>query len=192
MRKLAVLLVAGLLFLSCTGDQGPAGLQGPQGDQGPVGPEGPQGPVGPEGPIGATIVYITGSISVGDYESYGGYLWIAIRDVAIRDSAITQVFLSPEQTTTVWTTGDYQFNTGVVYIYDPNQDYIGWDFLIMIIPNAVPKRFEPGSYDFGALFANIAITDPAFEKLTASFKKQIIKKGAEDDVAATVESPTLS
>jgi len=52
--------------------------------------------------------------------------------------------------------------------------------------------FSCTSYDFGALFANIAITDPAFEKLTASFKKQIIKKGAEDDVAATVESPTLS
>jgi len=132
MRKLAVLLVAGLLFFSCTGDQGPAGLQGPQGDQGPVGPEGPQGPVGPEGPIGATIVYVTGVISVGDYSGE----WVLIEDVAIRDDAVTQVYLSPSGEEGWISLSLFVLEDGQVWINDPSQDLLGWDYMIVIIPNA--------------------------------------------------------
>ncbi len=118
--KIMLFVILGAFLISCTGDRGPAG------------PAGTEGLVGPEGPPGATIIYITGSVSVGDYSGQ----WIAILDVAIRDSAVTQVFITPEQTTIAWVSVDYQFAPGVVYIYDPTQDYIGWDFLIMIIPNA--------------------------------------------------------
>jgi len=114
MKKILLLTLLGALLVSCTGDRGPAG------------------PVGPEGPPGATIVYITGTISVGDYIGE----WITITNSAIVDSAVTQVFITSEQTTSAWVAVDYQFGTGIVYIHDPWRDYIGWDFLIMIIPNA--------------------------------------------------------
>jgi len=142
MKKVFFSILLLSFFLSCTGEQGPAGPQGQAGSdgttgpQGPTGPEGPQGPIGPEGPPGATIIYLTGSVSLGDYEEYDGILWIAIRDVAIRDSAVTQVFISEEQTAIAWWAVDYQFCNGVVYIYDPTKAYIGYDFLIMIIVDA--------------------------------------------------------
>jgi len=114
MKKILLLTLLGALLVSCTGDRGPAG------------------PVGPEGPPSATIIYVVGVISAGDYEGD----WIALRNSSIRADAVTQVYISEDRQTHAWITVDYQFGTGVVYIHDPNQAYIGWDLLIMIIPNA--------------------------------------------------------
>ncbi len=121
MKRVAVLMLAGALLVSCTGDQGPAG------------PQGPQGPPGPEGPPGATIIYITGVISAGDYDEDG---WINIDDQAIREDAVTQVYLSEDRDTYAWVAFDFQLTSGRVYIEDVGQSYLGWDYLIMIIPNA--------------------------------------------------------
>jgi hypothetical protein len=120
MKRIIVLLFFTAFFISCTGDQGPAG------------PQGETGPQGPEGPAGATIVYITGSISSGNYDGN----WIEIEDSSLVDSAVTQVFVSPDQTTYAWVSVDFQFGEGIVYIYDSEQEILGWDYLIMIIVNA--------------------------------------------------------
>jgi len=162
MKKVFFSILLLSFFLSCTGEQGPAGPQGQAGSdgttgpQGPTGPEGPQGPIGPEGPPGATIIYLTGSVSLGDYEEYDGILWIAIRDVAIRDSAVTQVFISEEQTAIAW-----------------------WAV-------AYPRWFEPGSYGPGGLFAYLSLRDPFCKHLSEDFKALIDKGHEEDDSQQTV------
>lgn len=127
MKRVAALTVLLILLISCTGDQGPAGPQGPQG------PTGLEGPPGPEGPPGATIVYVTGVVSAGDYDEDG---WIDIDDQAIRDSAVTQVYFSPDKEQYTWVPIAFQLAPGHIYVEDDLRDYLGWDYMIMIIPDA--------------------------------------------------------
>ena len=128
MKRVAVLMLVGALLASCTGDRGPAGPQGPQG------PSGPEGPTGPEGPPGATIVYVTGVISIGNYDEDN---WVVIDDDAIREDAVTQVYLTEDKDTYAWVSVDFQLTNTRVYIEDTFlQWYLGWDYLIMIIPDA--------------------------------------------------------
>lgn len=116
MKRVAVLMVVGTLLMSCTGDQGPAGPQGPQ------------------GPPGATIVYVMGVISAGDYDEDN---WIVIEDDAIREDAVTQPYLSPDKDTYAWVSVDFQLTNTRVYIEDTLQTYLGWDYMIMIIPDTL-------------------------------------------------------
>lgn len=118
MKRVAVLVLFGALLISCTGDQGPAG---------------PQGPQGPPGLPGATIIYVTGVISAGDYDEDG---WINIIDQAIREDAVTQVYFSQDKDTYAWITPEFQLTNGRVYIEDVGQTYLGRDYMIMIIPDA--------------------------------------------------------
>ena len=107
MKRVAALTVALALVISCTGDRGPAG------------PQGPQGTTGPEGPPGATIVYVTGVISAGDYDQDG---WINIDDQDIREDAVTQVYFSRDKDAVAWITPEFQLTNGRVYIEDVWQD----------------------------------------------------------------------
>ena len=128
MKRVAVLVLVGALLISCTGDQGPAGPQGPQG------PSGPEGPPGPEGPSGTTIIYVIGVISEANYDEDG---WIDIHDQAIRDSAITQLYFSPDKEKFTWVLVGFQLEPEHIYIKDDpiEKEFLDWDYMISIIPD---------------------------------------------------------
>jgi len=106
---IGALLIMGTFLLSCTGDQGPAG---------------------PAGPPGGTVVSVEGWIS---YDSYEGDQ-IAIYSVAIRERAVTQVYLAAPDSPHVWGVVDFVLADGVVFVYNPSRSFMGWRYLIMIIP----------------------------------------------------------
>lgn len=118
MRNPIILIALGLLMMACEGKQGPVG---------------PQGPVGEEGPSGAPILYFRGSISAQDYE--GPY--IRIDHYIIEDRDVIQVYLSPDEERYTWLFMPYfELTDGIVYIYDPDQDFLHWDFMLMIIKDS--------------------------------------------------------
>jgi len=137
MKKFFFSILLLSFFLSCTGEQGPAGPQGPAGSDGttgPQGPMGPDGPIGPEGPPGATIVYVTGVISIGDYDQYG---WVDLADPAIRKDAVTQLYLSLSLDDPSWILYPiFVLENGHLYFEDVSHDFLGVAYFIMIIPNA--------------------------------------------------------
>lgn len=118
MRNPIIIFALGLLTVACEGKQGPMG---------------PQGPPGPEGPSGTPILYFRGSISTQDYEE----AYIRIDHYIIEDRDVIQVYLTPDEETYTWMFMPYfEITDGIVYIYDPNQDFLYWDFMLMIIKDS--------------------------------------------------------
>ena len=118
MKRAIVLIVLGALVFACEGKRGPMG---------------PEGPPGPEGPSGAPIIYFRGSISSQDYE--GDY--IKIDHYMIEDRDVIQVYLSPDEERYTWMFMPYyELTDGIVYIWDPDRDFLYWDFMLMIIKDS--------------------------------------------------------
>jgi hypothetical protein len=136
MIKTIIAILLACFLVACEGEQG---AMGPQGEVGEQGPQGEQGPLGPEGPPGSdgtvTVIYITGVVSNSLYTYEDGEFWIDIYHSMIQEDAITQVYLSSDKDVYAWWSLDsWQLTNGAIYIHDPNQVFLGWDFMIKIIP----------------------------------------------------------
>ncbi len=132
MKKLSFLLVITLLAFACEGKQGPIGLTGSDGEQGEQGEQGPGGPQGPPGESGATIIYVYGTISWGDYS--GDFIRIYSSYLAEED--VVQVYVSADPAVYAWRCVDeIQLTNGLVYVYDFWVDYLGYDYMVKIIKN---------------------------------------------------------
>ncbi|MBA7620834.1 hypothetical protein ES703_28189 [subsurface metagenome] len=109
------------------------GCEGPEGSEGPVGPEGiqgMQGETGPEGPSGSVITPISGVIGIGDYQGEH----VRVDNDLIDEFNVHQVYLSPDPRDHTWLFwAFFAVTTGCVLIYDPDHDFIGWNYLILII-----------------------------------------------------------
>jgi hypothetical protein len=115
MRKIAFVLALSLLFISCSGKTGPTGPQGPRGDS------------------GASIIYIIGIFSSADY--HGSTIWID--DLNIEEDAIVEVFASQDKDVYAYLNiADFQLTNSRIYILDAAHDYLGYDYMIKIIPNS--------------------------------------------------------
>lgn len=118
MKRAIALIVLGVLVFACEGKRGPMG---------------PEGPAGPEGPSGAPIIYFRGSVSSQDYE--GDY--IKIDHYMIEETDVIQVYLSPDEERYTWMFMPlYELTDGIVYVWDPDQDFLYWDFMLMIIKDS--------------------------------------------------------
>jgi hypothetical protein len=114
MRKVASVLALCLLLLACKGKQGP------------------MGPAGPQGPPGAAITCVTGIITVTKYE--GGFLVLV--DEAISPEEFIQVFVTPDSDEWAWLLIEsFQVLEGALAIYDPARDFMGYEYMILIIEN---------------------------------------------------------
>ncbi|OQX91012.1 MAG: hypothetical protein B6D58_09020 [candidate division Zixibacteria bacterium 4484_95] len=95
--------------------------------------EGKQGPMGPTGPSGATIIYITGVISNGDYEGD----WIQFNNWYIEEDAVVQVYFSQDKDEYAWLfIEEFQLTRSIIYVYDPWREYLGYDYEIKIIKDS--------------------------------------------------------
>ncbi len=132
-RSIILALLLALVSLGCEGDTGPAGPAGETGADGPQGPTGPTGPTGPPGEDGAVIIHVYGTISISDYQ---GNL-INILSSYISDTDVVQLWMSSDPA--LWAyqfIEDVQLTNGRVYVYDPLQDYLGWEYVLMIIKDS--------------------------------------------------------
>ena len=120
MKRVINALLVILLLLACEGKQGPMG---------------PPGPEGPEGPSGAAITFIYGVISSSLYDQG----WIDIEQWQINDEDIIQVYLSPDSQLYTWgLLGSFMLDENHIYIYDPDQDFLLFDYMIKIIHDTPP------------------------------------------------------
>ncbi len=125
-RILIAIMVLAFSGLACQGDVGPIGPAGQDGA------EGATGPPGQPGEDGAVIISIYGSISNSDYENN----FIYIESSYISDDDVVQLWMSSDAET--WA---YQFieetylTNGRVAVYDPYEEYLGWDYIVKIIKN---------------------------------------------------------
>jgi hypothetical protein len=95
-----------------------------------------EGKQGPMGPPGAGITYIYGDISANDY--YGSY--IEINHTAIDEDAVTQFYVTPNFGDYGWLNiGQFEMADDWIYIYDPDRDLSGWEYMIMIVTDAYPE-----------------------------------------------------
>jgi len=136
MIKTIIAILLACFLVACEGEQG---AMGPQGEVGEQGPQGEQGPIGPEGSPGedgtVTVIYITGVVSNSLYGTWDDEFYVNIYHSMIQEDAITQVYLSSDKDVYAWWLMDlWQLTNGAVYIYDPNKAFLGWDFMIKIIP----------------------------------------------------------
>jgi hypothetical protein len=98
--------------------------------------EGKQGPMGPEGPSGATIVYLYGNVGPNNYDGN----FIGVYNTSIEDDAFVQVCLSPDLDEMGWLNcSDYDVMNDWVYIYDPDQYFLGWEYMIMMVNNTADE-----------------------------------------------------
>ncbi len=133
MKKLSFLLVITLLAFACEGKQGTIGLTGSDGEQGEQGDQGPGGPQGPPGESGATIIFDYGVILVGDYSN--NYIWLFSSYLAEED--VVQVYVTPDQSLYAWLcASEIELTNGLVYVYDPSYNFLGWEYMIKIIKNS--------------------------------------------------------
>ena len=139
------------MMLACAGPMGPTGPVGPVGDNGqegpggptgptgPNGPQGPQGPIGPEGPIGepgTTVICVFGMVDDTLYADWGEwdlpYIWI--HNEYITSDAMIQVYFSPAgDLPDTWIPQPFELVPGYVRIPDITQEYIGWQFMLLIV-----------------------------------------------------------
>ncbi|MCD6160819.1 MAG: collagen-like protein [candidate division Zixibacteria bacterium] len=127
MKRVLLAVMLCLIMFACEGKQGPVGPQGMQGEQGP------QGIPGTDGDDGAVITYVVGVVSVGDYNGN----CIDLYNTNFQEDAITQVYISPDAGPYAWGfLSEFQMGNGVLYIYDPYGDYMGWDYMVMVIENS--------------------------------------------------------
>ena len=130
MKKLSLFVLLAFLLFACEGKQGPVGPIGPQGDQGDQGDPGLQGPPGESG---ATIIYLTGVVSNGNYNAS----FIEIISTYIETEDIVQVYMTPDQSLYAWLLiYDIQIMEGAVGIYDPSHVYLGFDYMVKIIKSS--------------------------------------------------------
>lgn len=130
MIKITTAILLACFMLACEGEQGPMGPQGQQGSQGPPGPDGSPGNDGT-----VTVIYITGVVSNSLYGTWDNEFYVNIYHNLIQEDAITQVYLSSDKDVYAWWLMDaWQLTNGAVYIYDPNKVFLGWDYMIKIIP----------------------------------------------------------
>jgi hypothetical protein len=112
MKRVVCILGIAMLLFACEGDQGPVG------------------PQGPPGPSGAAITYIYGVIGTGDYSG----AFIQIDHYAIDEDAVTQFYVSQNSDDYAWVfIEDFQLTEDRIYVYDPSRDYLGFDYMIMIV-----------------------------------------------------------
>ena len=109
MKKLSLVLIITLLAFACVEKQGP---------------------VGPEGPRGTRTIILSGVIANGHYD--GSFCRIYSPD--IYDEDVVQVYISEDHTPWYWTfVYDFRLSHGRVSIYDPERDYLGYNYKIKII-----------------------------------------------------------
>lgn len=140
MRNILTVVIS-LLFLSicaCTGDQGPMGPSGSEGQQGEQGETGPQGQPGPQGSTGLPgsmdCIVLTGTVSNSMYETdNSGNFYVNIYNSSIKDNQITQVYFSSDANVYAWwSDSQWQLTNGVIYVFDPQKELLGYDYMILI------------------------------------------------------------
>ena len=115
MKRVVFAVILMFLFISCSGKTGPTG------------------PAGPRGYSGATIIYVIGVISSGQY--HGSTIWI--ENPNIEEDAIVEVFASPDKNTYAYQNiYDFELTHTRIYISDGSMQYLGYDYMVKIIPNS--------------------------------------------------------
>lgn len=116
-RFIIILALPAILLLACEGKQGPIG---------------PQGPQGPSGSTGDLVHTISGTVSNSQYS--GNY--INIYTSYAHTYSIIQVCVNQDPNVWAWRQIDQIWIIeGRIGIYDPNRDFVGWDYLINIVEN---------------------------------------------------------
>jgi hypothetical protein len=130
-----------LIVPNCEGPQGPGGpagtegaqgVAGPPGGDGAPGPQGPAGPQGDQGPPGINFVTFQGTITSGHYDGD----WIQLVNSQIAEGDFVNAYVSPDQSVWAWQSiYDYQYTNLVIWIYDPDQYWLGYDYLVCLMKN---------------------------------------------------------
>ncbi len=133
MKFFITLLIICVLLLGCEGPEGPLGPVGPTGEQGEDGLPGEDGEDGEDGEPGIPpIIPITGVISIGNYSENPDYA--RINDNRIDEGDVVQLYFTSDPELYSWRSySGFYVTSGRVSIYDPDQDALGWTYLILVI-----------------------------------------------------------
>ena len=112
------------------GQDGDDGQDGEDGEDGEDGDDGQDGDDGEDGEDGVPIILISGRINSGDY--VGDFAVVYDDRIAIND--VVQVYLNLDPDRNAWVFMPlFAVTSGSIGIYDPDYDYIGYLYIILVI-----------------------------------------------------------